>query len=127
MNVLLDTHVLLWFLQNAPQLSAARATIQDPANRKWVSVASCWELAIKAGLGRFQFTEPVRDLLAREIPRNNFDLLSISLDDATAVEALPPHHRDPFDRLLAAQALARGWSLVSADAVFDAYGVRRLW
>jgi PIN domain nuclease of toxin-antitoxin system len=128
MRILLDTHVFLWFLQNAPQLStAAKALIEDPANHKFVSVVSCWELAIKAGLGKFKFTESVHDLLSRELRQNAFDLLPITLGHATSVEALPHHHRDPFDRLLIAQAMIENLPLVSADAMFDRDGVRRLW
>jgi PIN domain nuclease of toxin-antitoxin system len=127
LTLLLDTHTLLWFLQGHSALScAAKAAIEDPANRKLVSVASCWEMAIKAGLGQLRFVEPVGTFLARELPANNFDLLPISLAHA-AVESLPPHHKDPFDRLLIVQSQQEGISLVSVDAVFDLYGVTRLW
>src|SRR2546425_9644913 len=106
MNVLLDTHAMLWFFWDDPQLSAkAKATIEDPVNRKLVSVASCWEVAVKAGVGKLSLGEPSQSFLQREIVRNSFELLSISLDHATAVETLPFHHRDPFDRLLVAQML----------------------
>jgi PIN domain nuclease of toxin-antitoxin system len=128
MTLLLDTHVLLWLLKDDPLLSVkARTAVEEPTNRKLVSVATCWEIAIKAGLGKLKLTEPVAALLTRELPRNNLDLLGISLRHATDVERLPQHHKDPFDRLLAAQALAEGVTLVSADAVFDRYGVPRLW
>ena len=128
MTLLLDTHVLLWFLKDDPQLSrAAKAAIENPANRKLVSVATCWEIAIKAGLGKLKLDEPAGGLLARELAANSFELLSISLEHATAVESLPPHHKDPFDRLLIAQALAESLSLVSADSQLDAYGVTRVW
>src|SRR5947209_7367026 len=104
-TLLLDTHTLLWFLRDDPLLSAAaKAAIEDPANKKLVSVASCWEIAIKAGLGKLGLGEPAAVLLGREIPQNNFILLDIKLAHATAVETLPPHHKDPFDRLLIVQA-----------------------
>lgn len=128
MMLLLDTHVVLWFLLNASQLSAkARALIVDPSNHKWVSMASCWEIAIKAGIGKLRLTEPAQTLLGRELPLNNFDILPITFSHAAAVETLPHHHRDPFDRLLAVQSRIEGMSLVSADAIFDHYGVHRLW
>jgi PIN domain nuclease of toxin-antitoxin system len=128
MNLLLDTHTLLWFVWDDPKLSAtARALIVDPANRKFVSVASCWEIAIKTSISKLSLGEPARTFLPREINRNNFDLLPITLDHATAVEGLPFHHRDPFDRLLIAQAVAEPLPLVSGDAVLDSYGVTRLW
>lgn len=80
MTLLLDTHALLWFLKNDPQLgAAAKAAIEDPANRKLVSIASCWEIAIKAGLGKLKLGEPAAALLSRELPANSFDLLPISL------------------------------------------------
>ena len=92
-----------------------------------MSLASCWEIGIKAGLGKLKLGEPSRSFLSREIPHNNFDLLAITLDHATAVEALTTHHKDPFDRLLVAQATLDRLSIVSADTVFDLYGVKRLW
>jgi PIN domain nuclease of toxin-antitoxin system len=127
-TLLLDTHTLLWFLQADPALSTtAKALIEDPANRKLVSIASCWEIAIKAGLGKLKLVEPASVFLARELPANNFDLLPISLAHATAVETLPQHHKDPFDRLLVVQSQIEGIPLVSVDKSFDAYGVTRLW
>ena len=128
MTLLLDTHTLLWFLRDDSSLSlAAKALILDPANRKLVSVASCWEIAIKAGLRKLSLTEPAQSLLARELPRNGFGLLEIRLSHATGVEQLPPHHKDPFDRLMASQCLGESLSIISADEIFDQYGVVRLW
>ena len=128
MNLLLDTHTLLWFLWNDKRLSAnARTVIVDPQNRKFVSLASCWEIAIKAGSGKLTLGEPSTTFLPRELARNNFDQLPIGLDHATAVESLPLHHRDPFDRLLIAQALLNHLPLASADPALDPYGVTRLW
>src|SRR3982750_4757623 len=113
MTLLLDTHAFLWFCQNDPALSAAAKTlIENPANRKLVSVASCWEIAIKAGLGKLKLGEPAATLLAREIPRNSFVLLEIKLEHPTAVEALSQHHKDPFDRLLVVQAKIEGIPIV---------------
>jgi PIN domain nuclease of toxin-antitoxin system len=127
-KLLLDTHALLWFLRDDPQLgAAAKAYILDAANHKFVSVASCWEIAIKAKRGKLKLAEPSGTLLARELPRNGFDLLPIELRHATHVELLPEHHKDPFDRLLAAQSLLETMPLLSADAQFDAYGVTRHW
>ena len=106
MNLLLDTHALLWFLANDPVLSpTAKALIEDSSNRKFVSIASCWEIAIKVGLKRLDLGEPATTFLAREIAANHFDLLGIELRHATFVETLPQHHRDPFDRMLVAQSV----------------------
>ena len=128
MNLLLDSHAFLWFCQNDPSLSsAARAIIQDPTNRKLVSLASCWEIAIKAGFGKLTLGEPSVSYFPNALARTGFDLLTISLAHATAVEALPLHHRDPFDRLLIAQAMVDAMPIVSADAAFDPYGVTRIW
>lgn len=128
MNLLLDTHTTLWFFWDDPQLSPdAKRLIEDPANRKLVSIASCWEIAIKAGTGKLQLGEPSVSFLNREITRNNFEILPIGLYHATAVETLPLHHRDPFDRLLVAQAQIEQIPIVSADPVFDHYAVTRLW
>lgn len=126
--LLLDTQALLWFVWDDPQLSAdAKAAIEDPDNRKLVSVASGWEIAIKVGLGKLDLGESCRTFLPREIAANNFEVLSITLDHATAVEGLPLHHRDPFDRLLIAQATIENVQLVSSDLIFEQYGVKRLW
>jgi PIN domain nuclease of toxin-antitoxin system len=127
-SLLLDTHTMLWFFWDDSRLSrCAKTLIEDADNRKLVSIASCWEIAIKAGLGKLVLGEPAHPFLSREIARNNFELLPISLDHATMVEGLASHHRDPFDRLLVAQAVSEGLELVSADAVFDQYGVSRRW
>jgi PIN domain nuclease of toxin-antitoxin system len=127
-NLLLDSHAFLWFCQNDPCLSStARAIIEDPSNRKLVSVASCWEIAIKAGLGKLTLGEPSVSYFPNALARTGFDLLPISLAHATAVETLPLHHRDPFDRLLIAQAMVDAMPIVSADAAFDPYGVTRIW
>ena len=127
-DVLLDTHTMLWFLWDDSRLSGpAKSLIEDANNRKLISIASCWEVAIKVGLRKLDLGESSRSFLPREITRNNFELLPISLDHATMVEGLAAHHRDPFDRLLIAQAMTEGLSLISADVIFDQYGVSRLW
>jgi PIN domain nuclease of toxin-antitoxin system len=126
--LLLDTQAMLWFLWNDPQLSrVARALIEDPTNRKLVSIATCWEIAIKVGLRKLDLGEPSRSFLGREIARNNFEWLPISLDHATTVDGLPLHHKDPFDRLLIAQAMVEGVPIIGSDAAFDPYPIRRLW
>jgi PIN domain nuclease of toxin-antitoxin system len=128
MRLLLDTHTFLWFCQGDAALSAtAKTLIEDPANHKLVSVASCWEIAIKAGLGKLTLGEPSATYIPAALSRTGFELLPVSLVHATAVESLPPHHRDPFDRLLVAQAKIEVIPVVSADPALDPYGVRRLW
>jgi PIN domain nuclease of toxin-antitoxin system len=128
MNLLLDTHTLLWFLCADPMLSiSAKELIEVPSNRKLVSIASCWEIGIKAGLGKLDLAEPSRALLEREIPSNNFELLPITLAHATSVENLPMHHKDPFDRLIIAQAIVENLLVVSRDESFDQYPIKRMW
>ena len=125
---LLDTHTVIWFFQADPRLSGtAKALLEDPTNRKLVSIATCWEVAIKVGLGKLNLGEPSRPYLARAIARNNFELLPITLEHATAVEGLPLHHKDPFDRLLIAQAIVEGIPIIGVDVAFDDYPVRRIW
>lgn len=127
-DLLLDTQAMLWFLWDDPRLSrVAKALIEDAAHRKLVSIATCWEVAVKVGLGKLDLGEPSGPFLRREIARNNFELLAITLDHATAVEGLASHHKDPFDRLLIAQAIVEGIPIVGADAAFDPYPIRRLW
>ncbi|HEX8198853.1 MAG TPA: type II toxin-antitoxin system VapC family toxin [Isosphaeraceae bacterium] len=127
-SLLLDTLTMLWFVWDDPQLSSsARAMIEDPNHRKLASIASCREIAIKVGLGKLNIGEPSRPFLNREITLNNVELLPISLDHATLVEGLPPSHKDPFDRLLVAQADFENLPLVSVDPIFDRYGITRMW
>ncbi len=127
-SLLLDAHTLLWFLWDDPMLSAAaKSHIENAQNRKLVSVATCWEIAIKTGLRKLDVGEPCRTFLPRELHRNHFELLPIRLEHVAAVEELPNVHGDPFDRLLIAQSLAEGYAIVGIDKVLDRYGVTRLW
>ncbi|SRR6266446_1740865 len=128
MTLLLDTHTFLWFCQGDPALSAtAKALIEDPNNRKLVSVASCWEIAIKAGLKKLTLGESSGAYILAALARTGFELLPITMEHATGVESLPPYHKDPFDRLLVAQAIGEGVSIVSVDVQLDPYPITRLW
>lgn len=128
MKVLLDAHTFLWFVWNDVQLTHdATALIVNPTNQKLISTATYWEIAIKVSIGKLDLGEPYRAFMHREIARNHFDLLHVSVDHAAAVAVLPLHHRDPFDRMLIAQALVEQTPIVSGDRAFDAYPVTRLW
>jgi PIN domain nuclease of toxin-antitoxin system len=128
MRLLLDTHALLWWVDNAPQLSAAaRQHVAAEGNPCFVSLVSAWEMAIKASLGKLKLSVPVQRYFLEHLPSNDFQQLEISLGHVTFVETLPFHHRDPFDRLLVAQAHLEGLVMVSADPVFEHYGITRIW
>jgi PIN domain nuclease of toxin-antitoxin system len=128
MRFLLDTHTLPWFYLADPQLSgAALAAILDPANEKWVSPASYWEIAIKVSTGKYVLAEPYEDFMRNAIDANGFRYLHILPRHTSALVSMPYHHRDPFDRLLIAQAQTEAMAIVSVDTIFDSYGVPRIW
>ena len=128
MRVLLDTHSLLWFLLDDPQLShAARRLIEDPTTEVEVSPASYWEIAIKIGKKKYVLPEPYEVFMEREIAGNEFHILPIEVRHTALLTTLPDEHKDPFDRLLVAQALAEHIPIVSADVQLDAYGITRIW
>lgn len=131
MNLLLDTHTLLWLMAGDPSLSArAAALIADPANRLHLSMASVWELAIKVGLKKLGLSAPFATFLTTAVQGYGLALVPITPDDCVRYEALPfpnPQHRDPFDRMIITQALGNGLSVLGVDPTFDAYGVTRLW
>ena len=128
MRLLLDTHTLIWAVDDTSKLSAAAdAALRDPANELLLSAASVWEIAIKIGLGKLVLTLPYRQWMNQVITDLGLTLLPITVEYADVQAGLPTHHRDPFDRLIIAQALTDGLSIVSTDAAFDDYGVTRLW
>ena len=128
MRVLLDTHVFLWWVEGDRALPAkARAALADPANECLLSLASAWELAIKAGLGKLKLALPVKRYIVENVAANDFRMLDIGIAHIGRVETLPPHHGDPFDRLLVAQALEEDIPVVTADPIFRKYGVKRIW
>ena len=130
MRILLDTHAWLWFYLGDPQLSSrARSLIEAPVNEKLVSPASYWELAIKVSVGKIQLTESYEEMLQHAILDNGFAILPIEIRHTVHICSLPfpPAHKDPFDRLLVAQAIVENMPIVSADSALDAYGVQRLW
>jgi PIN domain nuclease of toxin-antitoxin system len=127
-NVLLDTHAFLWFALNDPQLSAtARSHIMDPANVKFISPASYWEIGIKMSVGKYSLTVPHDVFFDAAIASNGFVILDIRPRHTAVVATLPFHHRDPFDRLIIAQAIVEDMPLLSVDPTLDAYPIRRIW
>jgi PIN domain nuclease of toxin-antitoxin system len=124
---LLDTHTLLWFIQGDPQLSdRARGIITTDTNQLYLSVASLWEITIKLNIGKLTIGHTINEIY-RLLKQLNIEVLSIGQSDLEQYLTLPLHHRDPFDRLLIAQAIAQELTLVSADNAFGAYSVQQLW
>src|SRR5436190_10466610 len=122
MRLLVDAHVFLWWADARPRLSAAAlAACKDPANTLILSVASAWELQIKQQLGKLSISSSLEQVIAREQRTNQMELLPVLLPHVFALSSLPPHHRDPFDRILVAQAVAENLSIVSADPILAKY------
>lgn len=121
MNLLLDTHVALWAITDSPKLSQkARDLIQATTTTVWVSAASVWEIAIKRALGRGDMPVSSQDAV-RYFKESGYRFLSIDVEHAVAVESLPAHHQDPFDRILVAQALIEPMRLMTHDALVALY------
>ena len=128
MRVLLDTHAFLWWIYGDRRLSSrARAVLSTEENDVYVSAASAWEITTKARLGRLPFAPDVAADVLGSVLGQGFLPLDISTIHAQRAGALPEHHRDPWDRMLIAQAQAQGLALLSNDAVFDEYGISRVW
>lgn len=127
MRVLLDTHALVWWLLGDRKLSpTARRTIES-ASVVFVSAASAWELSTKARLGKWPEAKELVDDLAAWVNRQGMTELAVTLDHGARAGSLPGSHRDPFDRMLAAQCQAEALVIISADLAFDVFGVRRVW
>jgi len=118
----LDTHVLLWSLENDPMLSAtARALLEDASHEPLLSLASLWEMAIKISIGKLERRHTITELVAQKLIPSGITLLPILPEHLDIVATLPFHHRDPFDRLMVAQCLSEGLPIVSRDGIFDSY------
>lgn len=128
MNLLLDTHTLIWFLNgNETDLSAkVKRLIADSANISYVSIASLWEMAIKIRLGSLSFEPGYNNLLAL-LDQNGFELLPVTFQHTRQLLTLPMHHRDPFDRLLIAQSMTESLLFITADAHIHQYEVDWVW
>lgn len=127
MKLLLDTHVLLWSASDPARIADdARAAVEDGANEVRVSVISAWEITLKQSLGKLDLPKPAEKWLPEVLRRTGFAIAELALADALRVSALPWHHRDPFDRLLIAQALEGGYTIVTHDEAFARYGVSLL-
>ncbi len=126
MRQLLNTHSFIWFVMGNPRISTkVRERIEN--NENLLSVASVWEMAIKHSTGKLNFGLPFMVFVEQQLSVNNIELLNINLDHIAVVATLPFHHRDPFDRLIIAQAIVGQLPILSADSVFDAYAIERFW
>jgi PIN domain nuclease of toxin-antitoxin system len=127
-NILLDSHALIWAVDNPGRLGGQAAiALQDADNQLLVSAGTMWELAIKIGLGKLSLTLPFRQWFTNATQDLGLSILAITVAHADEQSKLPKHHGDPFDRLLVAQALVEDLTIVSADHTFDRYGVTRVW
>ena len=128
MKVLLDTHAFLWLMSDHPSLSAtAKKVFLDSDNELILSAVSGFEIAVKHGLGKLMLSEPPIIFMRQRINNNNLLELPITMEHATHLQNLPQHHRDPFDRLLVAQAMVEGIPLLTADKQLSAYAIECIW
>lgn len=128
MRVLLDTHTVIWAVDDPGRLSPPSANLlRDPNTELLISAGTIWEISIKVGLGKLTLSGNYRQWITKACHDLGTILIPITIEYADAQAGLPHHHRDPFDRLLAAQALTESISVVSVDPVFESYGVIRIW
>ena len=128
MRVLLDTHAFLWLMSDHPNLSAtAKQVFLDNDNELLLSAVSGFEIAVKYGLGKLKLSEPHIIFMRRRIDNNNLLELPITMEHTTHLQDLPPHHRDPFDRLLVAQAMVEGLPLLTTDKQLTVYPIECIW
>ncbi|MEL7246154.1 MAG: type II toxin-antitoxin system VapC family toxin [Cyanobacteria bacterium J06573_2] len=128
MNILLDTHVFIWSTANPERLSQTVTNLLTDTNNTWiVSIASVWEMQIKLQLGKLNLNSTLPELIDNQQQVNNLQILPIDLAHIYALNNLPSHHKDPFDRLLIAQSIVEQIPIASIDEVFDSYPIQRLW
>ena len=127
MKILVDTHIFLWAITDDHRLSAENRTVYlDNSNQLYLSVASVWEMLIKCGLGKLPLPKPASGYILKQMEKNRVEMLTIRAAHLTQLESLPPIDRDPFDRMMVAQASAEGMPIMSADPALRRYGVRVL-
>ncbi|MEH1840535.1 MAG: type II toxin-antitoxin system VapC family toxin [Nostoc sp.] len=126
MRQLLDTHTFIWFVMGDPRISVTLRS-QIEKNENLLSIASVWKMAIKHSIGKLNFDLAFDEFIEQQIIRNGIELLLITINHITVVATLSLHHCDPFDRILIAQALVENILLLSAEKIFDAYPIKRVW
>jgi len=127
MNILLDTHTLIWFLEGSPEMSTnARNIIEDIDNIRFVSSASIWEIAVKVSIGKLELKYPFKKINSL-LWENSIDLLPIRFEHTLELTTLPFHHKDPFDRLIISQAIIEKMPIISKDGNFKYYNINQIW
>ena len=127
MRLLLDTHIFIWWADEPEKLSpVALAALEDEANDLILSVVSVWEIQVKTQLGKLKLNQPLKELIESQQETNGLRILPVELSHVLMLDALPFHHKDPFDRLLIAQSIAEDMTLVTADDKFSAYPAKLL-
>jgi PIN domain nuclease of toxin-antitoxin system len=127
-KIILDTQVLIWWANDISNISdRVQNIIFDIDNELWVSLASIWEIQIKVSLGKLNLPRPLPDIIATQVSENQIKIMQIELSHIYTLDLLPPHHRDPFDRIIIAQAMNEKISIASIDKAFDAYSIERIW
>ncbi|MFQ3598368.1 MAG: type II toxin-antitoxin system VapC family toxin [Chloroherpetonaceae bacterium] len=128
MTVLCDTQSYIWAVENDPRLTEkARDTLGQLTIEKYLSIGSVWEMTIKVSIGKLQLQTSIEEMIEKSLAENAIRLLDIKLSHLKTLQSLPYYHRDPFDRLIVAQALSQGLPIVSSDANLNLYGVTRIW
>jgi len=127
MKIILDTHTFLWFINDSPELNNSAAELIESDIDLWISIASLWEISIKVNLNKLDLPDDYEKFIPHQIAINNIEILPVSLQHLIVLTKLPLHHRDPFDRLLIAQAIAEEVPIISIDKKFDLYEVNRQW
>ena len=127
MNLLLDTHIFLWWIDGTAMPQPTMDAIGNPQNTVWLSAASAWEITIKASLGKLQLPGRAARFVEDQRLKNAFGWLPLDVGAMDLLQDMPFHHRDPFDRILIAQAVSLGYTLVSADSAMSLYPVKKLW
>src|SRR5689334_1309253 len=126
-ELLLDTHIFIWWADKPEKLSpAVLSALEDETNELLLSVASVWEMQLKMQVGKLKLSLPLQELIRNQQETNDLNVSPVALPHVLALDALPFHHKDPFDRLLIAQSIVEGLTIVSADSQFSAYGVQLL-
>jgi PIN domain nuclease of toxin-antitoxin system len=127
MKALLDTHTFLWAIAEDEKLSRRARQIYTSSSDLWLSVVSVWEILIKVETGKLPLPEPAGPYLTKKLAKEQIEILPVTLNHVLEIEALPPHHRDPFDRMLIAQCIQEGWPIITADPQFARYPVDVIW